>query len=95
MVSDLLCQLDTHQSMGLDGIHPRLLRKLLEGLTKPFSVIYQANQGRPRLEVSQYDTHQQGGSEGESEEIQACQPDLGDRKGFRNTSSPVGCKSQE
>lgn len=27
--------------------------------------------------------------------LQACQPDLGDRKGCRNRSSPVGCKSQE
>ncbi|GAB0184114.1 mitochondrial enolase superfamily member 1 [Grus japonensis] len=41
MVSDLLYHLDTHKSMGLDGIHPRVLRELVEVLTKPFSIIYQ------------------------------------------------------
>ncbi|GAB0184011.1 mitochondrial enolase superfamily member 1 [Grus japonensis] len=41
MVSDLLHHLDTHKSMGLDGIHPRVLRELVEVLTKPFSIIYQ------------------------------------------------------
>jgi len=35
MVSDLLHLLDTHRSMGLDGIHPRVLRELAEVLTKP------------------------------------------------------------
>ncbi|KAK4827657.1 hypothetical protein QYF61_020429 [Mycteria americana] len=41
MVSDLLHHLDTHKSMGLDGIHPRLLRELAEVLTKPLSILYQ------------------------------------------------------
>ena len=41
MVSDLLHQLDTHKSMGLDGIHPRVLRELAEMLTEPLSIIYQ------------------------------------------------------
>ncbi|GAB0186834.1 mitochondrial enolase superfamily member 1 [Grus japonensis] len=41
MVSDLLHHLDTHKSMGPDGIHPRVLRQLVEVLTKPFSIIYQ------------------------------------------------------
>ncbi|GAB0179390.1 mitochondrial enolase superfamily member 1 [Grus japonensis] len=41
MVSDLLHHLDTHRSMGLDGIHPRVLRELAEVLTKPLSIIYQ------------------------------------------------------
>ncbi|KAK4822323.1 hypothetical protein QYF61_013022 [Mycteria americana] len=41
MVSDLLHHLDTHRSMGPDGIHPRVLRELLEVLTKPLSIIYQ------------------------------------------------------
>ena len=36
MVSDLLHHLDTHRSMGPDGIHPRVLRELAEVLTKPF-----------------------------------------------------------
>ncbi|GAB0181952.1 mitochondrial enolase superfamily member 1 [Grus japonensis] len=41
MFSDLLCHLDTHKSMGPDGIHPRVLRELVEVLTKPLSIIYQ------------------------------------------------------
>ncbi|KAK4824085.1 hypothetical protein QYF61_010596 [Mycteria americana] len=41
MVSDLLHHLDTHRSMGPDGIHPRVLRELAEVLTKLHSIIYQ------------------------------------------------------
>ncbi|KAK4812863.1 hypothetical protein QYF61_024160 [Mycteria americana] len=41
MVSDLLHHLDTHRSVGLDGIHPRVLRELAEVLTKPLSILYQ------------------------------------------------------
>ncbi|GAB0190266.1 mitochondrial enolase superfamily member 1 [Grus japonensis] len=41
MVSNLLHRLDTHRSMGLDGIHPRVLKELAEVLTKPLSIIYQ------------------------------------------------------
>ncbi|XP_074998798.1 TBC1 domain family member 7 isoform X1 [Calonectris borealis] len=41
MVSDLLHHLDTHKSVGLDGIHPRVLRELVEVLTKPLSILYQ------------------------------------------------------
>ncbi|GAB0201268.1 mitochondrial enolase superfamily member 1 [Grus japonensis] len=40
-VHDLLCHLDTHKSMGLDGIHLRVLRELAEELAKPLSIIYQ------------------------------------------------------
>ncbi|GAB0208059.1 mitochondrial enolase superfamily member 1 [Grus japonensis] len=40
-VHDLLCHLDTHKSMGPDGIHPRVLRELVEELAKPLSIIYQ------------------------------------------------------
>ncbi|GAB0207364.1 mitochondrial enolase superfamily member 1, partial [Grus japonensis] len=40
-VNDLLHHLDTHKSMGLDGIHLRVLRELVEVLTKPLSIIYQ------------------------------------------------------
>ncbi|GAB0179604.1 mitochondrial enolase superfamily member 1 [Grus japonensis] len=41
MVSDLLHPLNTHKAMGLDGIHPRGLRELVEVLTKPLSIIFQ------------------------------------------------------
>jgi len=40
-VTDLLCHLDTYKSMGLDGIHPIVLRELVEELAKPLSIIYQ------------------------------------------------------
>ncbi|GAB0199653.1 lysine-specific histone demethylase 1A [Grus japonensis] len=40
MISDLLHHLDTHKSMGLDGI-PRVLKELAEVLSKPLSIIYQ------------------------------------------------------
>jgi len=41
MVSDLLHHLDTHKSMGPDGIHPRVLRELAEALTMTLSIIYE------------------------------------------------------
>jgi len=41
MVNNLLYHLDTHKSMGSDGIHPGVLRELAEVLTKPLSIIYQ------------------------------------------------------
>ncbi|KAK4824531.1 hypothetical protein QYF61_016111 [Mycteria americana] len=39
-VNNLLCQLDTHKSMGPDGIHARVLRELVEELAKPLPIIY-------------------------------------------------------
>ncbi|KAJ7412697.1 hypothetical protein BTVI_45630 [Pitangus sulphuratus] len=39
--SDPLSHLDPHKSMGLDGIHPRLMRDLVEELAKPLPNIYQ------------------------------------------------------
>jgi len=40
-VNELLCHLSTYKSMGLDGIHLRVLRELAEELAKPLSAIYQ------------------------------------------------------
>ncbi|PKU45103.1 rna-directed dna polymerase from mobile element jockey-like [Limosa lapponica baueri] len=40
ILSDLLHCFDTHEFMGPDGIHPRVLRELVEGLTKPLVTIY-------------------------------------------------------
>ncbi|PKU32062.1 polycomb group ring finger protein 3 [Limosa lapponica baueri] len=41
VVNDLLMHLDPHKSMGLNGIHPRVLRELAGELTKTLSIIYQ------------------------------------------------------
>jgi len=40
-VYDLLCHLDTHKSMGLNGINSRVPSELAEELAKPFSIIYE------------------------------------------------------
>ncbi|KAJ7404374.1 hypothetical protein BTVI_72474 [Pitangus sulphuratus] len=40
VVTDLLCHLDAHKSMGLDRIHPRVMRELAEDLNKHLSIIY-------------------------------------------------------
>ncbi|KFW95577.1 RNA-directed DNA polymerase from mobile element jockey, partial [Phalacrocorax carbo] len=40
-VYDLLLHLDTHKSVGPDGIHTRVLRELSEELAKILSIIYQ------------------------------------------------------
>ncbi|KAJ7428601.1 hypothetical protein BTVI_00171 [Pitangus sulphuratus] len=40
-VSDLLSHLDPDKSAGLDGIHPGVMRELVEELAKPLSIIYQ------------------------------------------------------
>ena len=37
-LGDLLLYLDCHKSMVLDGIHPRVLRELVEVITKPLPI---------------------------------------------------------
>jgi len=82
MVSDLLHHLDTHKSMGLDGIPPRGLRELVEVLTKPLSIIYQQSWLTGEVPVhSKCDTHLQEGPKGGSGELRASQSDLGAREG--------------
>ncbi|TRZ06580.1 hypothetical protein HGM15179_020528 [Zosterops borbonicus] len=49
-VRELLRHLDAHKSMGPDGIHPRVMRKLADELAKPLSIIY--HQSRLTGEVS-------------------------------------------
>ncbi|RMC21468.1 hypothetical protein DUI87_02334 [Hirundo rustica rustica] len=39
-VRELLRCLDTHKSMGPDGIHPRVMRELADELAKPLCIIY-------------------------------------------------------
>ena len=41
MVLDLLQKLDTHKSMGTDGLHPRVLRELADVVAKSLSIILQ------------------------------------------------------
>jgi len=41
LYKSLLCHLDAHKSMRLDGIHQRVLRELAEELAKPLSIICQ------------------------------------------------------
>jgi len=40
-INDLLCHLDAYKSMGLDRIHPRVLREVAEELAKTLSISYQ------------------------------------------------------
>jgi len=47
LVWDLLQKLDTHKSMGLDGLYPRVLRELVDMVAKPLSIILQLTRDVP------------------------------------------------
>ncbi|KAK4806350.1 hypothetical protein QYF61_017219 [Mycteria americana] len=86
MVSDPLHPLDTHKSMGPEGIHPRVLRELVEALTKPLSVFYQQSWLSGEVPVDWRSASvtpiYRKGREGGSAELQGCQSDLGAGEGY-------------
>ncbi|GAB0183603.1 mitochondrial enolase superfamily member 1 [Grus japonensis] len=77
MVSNLLHHLDTHKSMGPDGILPRVLRELAEVLIKQLSIVYQQSWLTREFPVDWrlaivMPTYKKG-----QKEDSACQSDLG------------------
>lgn len=40
LVQDLLLQLDTYKSMGLEGIHLKVIREMANVITRPLSIIF-------------------------------------------------------
>jgi len=76
-VRDRLRDLDVHESMGPDGMHPRVLRELVGVVAEPLSIIFERSWRTERKPVS---LQSKKGQEGGSRELQAGQPHLHSRK---------------
>lgn len=85
VISDILGSLETHKSLAPDVIHPNAPRELVEGLTKPLSLIcHQSCLTREVPDNWRLDNvtsiHKKGWKK-QPGNLEACQPDLSAREG--------------
>jgi len=83
-VRDCLCHLDTHKSMGPDGMHPQVLRELADDTAEPPSIIFERSWRTGEVpedcrKASVTPVFKKG-QEGGPRELQAGQPHLHPRK---------------
>lgn len=79
-VSNLLSHLDAQKSMRPDGIHPRVMREVVEELTKLLSMIYHQSQPTGKIPDDWKLSSVMSIHKGQKEDLgklQSCQPDLG------------------
>jgi len=83
-VRDRLCHLDTHKSMGPDGMHPRVLRELAHNTAEPLSIIFESSWRTGEVpedcRKASVTPIFKKGHEGGPRELQASQPHLHPRK---------------